>query len=73
MQGYYGSVFQDVLQYIDIKTSIMVGIRTPEKEEIENMKKYNIPIITPFDIIRNGIQKTEEIILNRIGKNIMFH
>lgn len=69
VQGYYGSVFQDVLQYIDIKTSIMIGVRTPEKEEIDNIKKYDLPIITPFDIIRQGIQKTEEIILNRIGKN----
>ena len=69
VQGYYGSVFQDVLQYIDIKTSIMIGVRTPEKEEMDNIKKYGLPIITPFDIIRHGIQKTEEIILNRIGKN----
>jgi agmatinase len=69
VQGYYGSVFQDVLQYIDIKTSIMIGIRTPEREEIDNIKKYDLPVITPFDMIRNGIQKTEEVILNRIRKN----
>jgi agmatinase len=69
IQDYYGSVFQDVLEYIDIKTSIMVGIRTPEREEIDNIKKYDVPVITPFDIIRNGIQKTEETILDRIGKN----
>jgi agmatinase len=69
VQGYYGSVFQDVLQHIDIKSSIMIGVRTPEKEEIDNIKKYDLPIITPFDIIRQGIQKTEEMILNRIGKN----
>ena len=47
----------------------MIGVRTPEKEEIDNIKKYDLPIITPFDIIRHGIQKTEEIILNRIRKN----
>ena len=70
VQGYYGSVFQDVLPYIDIKSSIMIGVRTPEKEEIDNIKKYDLPIITPFDIIRQGIQKTEEKILNRIGKNV---
>lgn len=69
VQGYYGSVLQDVLQYIDINTSIMVGIRTPEQEEIDNIKKYDLPVITPFDIIRNGIQKTEETILNRVEKN----
>lgn len=70
VHGYYGSVLQDVLQYINTKTSILVGIRTPEKEEIENIEKYDLQVITPFDIIRNGILKTEEIILNRVGKNI---
>jgi agmatinase len=70
VQGYYGSVFQDVLQYIDIKSSIQIGIRTPEKEEIDNIKKHRLPIITPFDIIRDGIIKTEETILDRIGKNV---
>ncbi len=69
MSGYYGSVFYDVLPYIDIKKSIMIGVRTPEKEEMENIKKYDIPVITPFDIIKNGIEKTEEIILKRIGDN----
>ena len=69
VKGYYGSVFQDVLQYIDIGTSIQIGTRTPEKEEIENIKKHRLPIITPFDIIRNGIPQTEETILNRIGRN----
>ena len=69
VKGYYGSVFQDVLQYIDIGTSIQIGTRTPEKEEIENIKKHRLPIITPFDIIRNGISQTEETILNRIGRN----
>lgn len=70
VQGYYGSVLHDVLQYIDVKTSILIGIRTPEKEEMDNIKKYDLQVITPFDIIRNGILKTEEMIFNRVGKNI---
>ncbi|MGI0065159.1 MAG: arginase family protein [Nitrosotalea sp.] len=70
IHGYYGSVFYDVLPYIDVNTSIQIGIRTPEKEEIDNIKKYGLKVITPFDIIRDGIQKTEETILNKIGKNV---
>jgi agmatinase len=70
IHGYYGSVLYDILQYIDTKTSILIGIRTPEKEEIDNIKKYDLQVITPFDIIRNGILKTEEMILNRVGKNV---
>ncbi|MDH2907615.1 MAG: agmatinase [Candidatus Nitrosotalea sp.] len=70
IHGYYGSVFYDVLPYIDVNTSIQIGIRTPEKEEIDNIKKYGLKVITPFDIIHDGIQKTEETILNKIGKNV---
>ncbi len=70
IRGYYGSVFNDVLPYIDVSSSVQIGIRTPEKEEIDNIKKYDLKVITPFDIIRDGIQKTEEVILNKIGKNV---
>ncbi len=70
IHGYYGSVFYDVLPYIDTKTSIQIGIRTPEKEEIDNIKKYGLKIITPIDIIRDGMQKTIDTILNKIGKNV---
>lgn len=70
VHGYYGSVFYDVLPYIDVKTSIQIGTRTPEKEEIDNIKKHGLKVITPFDIIQDGIQKTMETILNKIGKNV---
>ena len=69
VQGYYGSVFYDVLPFTDIKSSIQIGVRTPEQEEIDNIKKYDLSVITPFDIAKNGIMKTEEIVLNKIGKN----
>ena len=70
VQGYYGSVFYDVLPFIDMKSSIQIGVRTPEQEEIDNIKKYDLYVITPFDIAKNGIMKIEEIILNKIGKNV---
>lgn len=69
INGYYGSVFYDVLPYIDTKTSIQIGIRTPEKEEIDNIKKYDLQVITPFDIIQDGMQKISKKILDTIGKN----
>ena len=69
-QNYYGSVFYDSLSYIDLKTSIQVGIRTPEHEEIENLKKYDVTVITPIDIIKNGIIDTEKTLMSKIGKNV---
>jgi agmatinase len=70
VHGYYGSVFYDALSFIDIKSSIQIGVRTPEQEEIDNIKKYDLTVITPFDIVRNGIEKTEKTILEKIGQNV---
>ena len=70
VHGYYGSVFTDVLPFIDVKSSMQIGIRTPEQEEINNIKKYDLTVITPFDIIKNGIVKTEEILLGKVGQNV---
>ncbi|MEO9276458.1 MAG: agmatinase [Nitrososphaera sp.] len=70
VSDYYGSVFYDVMPYIDIKSSVQIGIRTPEKEEIENLKKYDVTVITPYDIANDGIKKTTDTIMNKIGKNV---
>ena len=68
--NYYGSVFHDVLPHIDIKSSIQIGIRTPEQEELENIKKHNLKIITPFDIVENGVKEIANSILETIGNNV---
>lgn len=69
-RNYYGSVFFDVLSCIDLKSSIQIGIRTPEQEEINNIKKYNLSVITPFDIIKDGISVIEKKITEKVGKNV---
>jgi len=69
-QNYYGSVFYDSLSYINLKSSLQIGIRTPEQEEIENLKKYNVTVITPLDIVKNGIVETEKAVMSKIGKNV---
>jgi len=69
-RDYYGSVFFDVLPFIDLKSSIQIGIRTPEQEEIDNIKKYDLSVITPFDMLKIGLLKTEKKIIEKIGKNV---
>jgi len=66
--NYYGSVFNDVLPHIDIDSSIQIGIRTPEKEELENIRKHNLNVITPTEIAEKGLVKISELILNTIGE-----
>jgi len=70
IQNYYGSVFYDILPHIDPKTSLQVGIRTPEQEELDNLKKYDIKVITPFDIVEKGVKEISNSILQTIGKNV---
>lgn len=67
--SYYGSVFYDVLPYIDEKSSIQIGIRTPEKEEIDNIKNYGVRVLTPLDVLKEGIVATGKKILATLGKN----
>ena len=68
--NYYGSVVNDVLSSINIESSLEIGIRTPEQEEIDNIKKHNLEIITPTDIKEKGIKNIANEILDKIGNNV---
>lgn len=73
-EEYYGSVVCDVskLNNFKIEKSVEIGIRSTEKEEIENIKSKSLMTITPFDIQDIGIKKVFEKIKKRVGKNVVF-
>ncbi len=68
--NYYGSVVNDVLSNIEIASSIQIGIRTPEQEELDNIKKFNLQVITPFDIQKHGIKLVTNSVLHRLGDKV---
>ena len=68
--NYYGSVVNDVLSSIEIESSVQIGIRTPEQEELNNIKKWNLEVITPFDIQEQGIKKIASSILSKLGDKV---
>ncbi len=68
--NYYGSVVNDVLSNIEIGSSVQIGIRTPEQEELDNIKKFNLKVITPFDISEQGIKQVTNSVLNRLGDKV---
>jgi len=68
--NYYGSVVNDVLQNIEINSSVQIGIRTPEQEELDNIKKYNLQVISPFDIREQGIKQVTNSVLKRLGDKV---
>jgi agmatinase len=68
--NYYGSVVNDVLSNIEITSSVQIGIRTPEQEELDNIKKFNLEVITPFDIQKHGIKLVTNSVLHRLGDKV---
>ena len=68
--NYYGSVVNDILSSIDVASSVEIGIRTPEKEELNNIESHNLKVITPFHIQEYGIRQVSRSILNRLGDNV---
>ena len=60
----------DILSNIEISSSVQIGIRTPEQEELDNIKKYDLTVITPFDIREQGINQVTKSILNKLGENV---
>jgi agmatinase len=69
-KNYYGSVFGDVSKFIDLQSSIQIGVRTPEQEEIDNLKEAQIMVISPFDIAEKGISKISQQIMEVLGNNV---
>jgi len=68
--NYYGSVINDVLSNIEISSSVQIGIRTPEQEELDNIKKFNLEVITPSDIQKHGIKLVTNSVLHRLGDKV---
>ena len=68
--NYYGSVITDIISHIDIESSVQIGIRTPEEEELGNLQKHNFQVITPFDICKQGIESIANSVTKKLGKNI---
>ena len=69
-RNYHGSVITDILSHLEIESSVQIGIRAPEEEELENLKKHNLRVITPFDLQKQGIENIAISILDRLGKNV---
>ena len=68
---YYGSVVCDIEKYknIDFSSSIEIGMRQPEPEELVNIRKKHLTTITPLDIETKGIEFAVKQIKKKINKN----
>ncbi|MFX0133072.1 MAG: arginase family protein [Candidatus Hodarchaeota archaeon] len=69
---YFGSVIFDVSQFnnIDITTSVEVGIRDPEIEEIMNIRKLGLKTYTTYELYDIGMKNVLKEIEKIATKNI---
>ena len=68
--NYYGSVIKDVLSNIDVASSVEIGIRTPEQEELDNIEKFKLKVITPLEIKEQGIKQVSNSFLDKLGDKV---
>ena len=54
---YYGSVLSDSSKHLDFENSLLIGTRAAEEQELENIRRAGLEIITPLDIAEAGISK----------------
>ena len=68
---YFGSVINDIskLKNFNPQASFIIGMRTPEEEELRNIKKLGINVITPLDIEHYGILQISKRILRTLEKD----
>jgi len=71
---YYGSVVCDVLDmpHVDPKSSVEVGLREPEPEELKNLKKKKVKVLTSYNITEIGIKKAFQEIKKKVGKKKIY-
>ena len=68
--NYYGSVITDIMPHVELGSSVQIGIRTPEQEELDNIKKHNFHVITPFDIQKQGLEKITDSVIGKLGEKV---
>jgi agmatinase len=71
-RDYYGSVVCDISEYrnIDFSTSLEIGVRDPEPEELLNLRRTHLQTINPIDLAEMGLRRTLDLIKDRVGDKI---
>jgi agmatinase len=59
-RNYYGSVLTDSSEFLNYRSSILIGTRAAEPEELINAGRENLEILTPLDVVELGVQKIAE-------------
>ncbi len=71
-RDYYGSVVCDISEYrnVDFSTSIEIGVREPEPEELVNLRRTHLRTISPINVAEMGLRRTIDLVKDRVGDRI---
>jgi agmatinase len=65
IRDFHGSVLSDSADCIDFRRSMLIGIRAAEPEEIENINKNYLELLTPLEIIEEGLPSIAHRIISK--------
>jgi agmatinase len=71
-RNYYGSVLTDSSQSLDYRSSMLIGTRAAEPEELVNAKNESLQVVTPLDIVELGVQKVADMIQQRTRNSLLY-
>jgi len=69
-KAYHGSVFCDISESINVSRTVQIGIRAPEPEEIANLKRMNITVLTPLNVLEIGLKNSADLVIKKMSKNV---
>ncbi len=69
---YYGSVWYDSRNAIDFDKSMQIGIRAAEPEEIDNIKKNNVTVFTPLNILDENLLEISNKIIKKCKNKVVY-
>ena len=71
-RNYYGSVLTDSSESLDYKSSMLIGTRAAEPEELQNADREGVQIMNPLDIAELGLQKAADIIQQKTRNSSVY-
>ncbi len=71
-RDYYGSVVCDISEFrnVDFSSSIEIGVREPEPEELVNLRRNHLQTITPINVAEMGLRRTMDLVKDGVGNRI---
>ncbi len=68
-RDYYGSVVCDISEYrnVDFSTSLEIGVRDPEPEELANLRRSHLQTLTVMDLKETGLRRALDLVKDLVG------